>query len=519
MVTPPLKEIVARALAGGALFDVREAGEINQGHIPGASALPRRMIELQIAQLVQRRDTPVTIYDEGGGRAALAAATLKELGYTNVAVLEGGTAAWTAAGGALVEGKNVPSKTFAEEMFEHERLPQITAEALEEKRKTGAPFVLCDIRAPEEHAIGHVPGAHNVPGVELAAVAADLAGRNVPVVVHCAGRTRSILACQTLRALGVKDAYALKNGTMGWTLAGYTLEREPGAPLPPTEQSVRAGTQASRRLAEKEGAKAISAADTLALLADVRAGKANGYVFDVRQADAYAARHLKDTVWLPGGQAFLFADENIAVRSAPIVCVDDGGPQAWMTAYWFRRLGYPDVRVLEGGLAAVADPALMETGRHKPKPLQLDEARKAVPRVDAAQAQRLLASEPGATVVDVNTSKNYTRGHLAGAVWIPRGWLELWSTDGSVKLGSPLLVVCQNGLQSGYAGRTLAKLGHPRVMVLDGGLEAWKKAGLPLEEGKPQGRTVDVVKNPYERTKEDMVKYLDWEQKLAQKAP
>jgi len=120
--------------------------------------------------------------------------------------------------------------------------------------------------------------------------------------------------------------------------------------------------------------------------------------------------------------------------------------------------------------------------------------------------------------VDVNTSKNYARGHLAGAVWIPRGWLELWSTDGSCTLGSPLLVTCQNGLQSGYAARTLAKLGHPRVMVLDGGLDAWKKAGLPLEEGKPKGRTVDVVKNPYERTREDMVKYLDWEQKLAQKA-
>ena len=68
-----------------ALFDVREAAEIHGGHIPSATPLPRRMIELQIGQLVQNRSTPVVVYDEGGRRAALAAATLEQLGYSDVA--------------------------------------------------------------------------------------------------------------------------------------------------------------------------------------------------------------------------------------------------------------------------------------------------------------------------------------------------------------------------------------------------------------------------------------------------
>ena len=520
LISPATLAILRQSQDEWALFDVREPAEIHAGHIPNATPLPRRMIELQLAQLVQRRSTPIVLYDDGGKRAALASATLEELGYDNVSVLDGGTTAWIASGAALVEGKNVPSKAFAEEMFEHERVPQMTAEELAAKRAGGAPLVLCDIRAPDEHAIGHVPGAHNVPGVEIAAIAQDLVQRRETVIVHCAGRTRSILACQSLRALGVPDVYALKNGTMGWTLAGFELEREPGAPLPPTSQSLATGAQSSRKLAEEAGATAISPRDLIGMLEATRSGAANGYVFDVRQVDSYAQQHLRDSISLPGGQAVLFADDNVAINAAPIIFVDDGGPQAWMTAYWFKRLGYPRVSVLEGGIAALSahtDP--LETGRRKPRPLLLDAARAAVQSIDAAAAKKLLDAEPQATVVDVNTSKNFALGHIARSVWLPRGWLEIWSTDGTCTLGTPLLVACQNGLQSAYAARTLSKMGHPRVFVLEGGIAAWKKAGLALDKGKPDSRAADVVKSPYERTREDMVKYLDWEQKLSQKTP
>src|SRR5215218_9554885 len=114
------------------LFDVREAGEIHGGHIPGATALPRRMIELRIGELVMATNTPIVVYDEGGPRAELAAQTLERLGYRDVAILEGGTPAWTAEGSKLVEGRNVPSKLFAEQMFVEKAVPQITAETLHE---------------------------------------------------------------------------------------------------------------------------------------------------------------------------------------------------------------------------------------------------------------------------------------------------------------------------------------------------------------------------------------------------
>ena len=52
-----------------ALFDVREIGEAEAGHILGATFLPRRMIEFRIADLVPVRTTTIVIYDEGGKRA------------------------------------------------------------------------------------------------------------------------------------------------------------------------------------------------------------------------------------------------------------------------------------------------------------------------------------------------------------------------------------------------------------------------------------------------------------------
>jgi rhodanese-related sulfurtransferase len=70
-----------------AVFDVRERGEYNQGQIPNSTSLPRSQIEFRIGELVPNRRVPIIVYDEGGNRAGLAASTLTELGYSDVAVL------------------------------------------------------------------------------------------------------------------------------------------------------------------------------------------------------------------------------------------------------------------------------------------------------------------------------------------------------------------------------------------------------------------------------------------------
>jgi molybdopterin/thiamine biosynthesis adenylyltransferase/rhodanese-related sulfurtransferase len=81
-----------------AVIDVREQDEYIQGYIPGSSWIPRGYLELRIEDAVPERDRPVVLYCAGGTRSALAARSLRELGYTDVKSLAGGFGAWKRAG-------------------------------------------------------------------------------------------------------------------------------------------------------------------------------------------------------------------------------------------------------------------------------------------------------------------------------------------------------------------------------------------------------------------------------------
>jgi sulfur-carrier protein adenylyltransferase/sulfurtransferase len=80
------------------ILDVREADEVRSGMIPGAAWLPRGFLELKFEGLEPSRDRPVVVYCGGGFRSALAADTLRQMGYETVESLDGGFRAWTLAG-------------------------------------------------------------------------------------------------------------------------------------------------------------------------------------------------------------------------------------------------------------------------------------------------------------------------------------------------------------------------------------------------------------------------------------
>ncbi|MGC4191411.1 MAG: molybdopterin-synthase adenylyltransferase MoeB [Thermomicrobiales bacterium] len=83
---------------GATAIDVREADEVAQGLVPGATAIPRGFLESRIEDAVRDRDAPVVVYCAGGVRSAFAARSLQELGYTNVVSMAGGFGAWKSAG-------------------------------------------------------------------------------------------------------------------------------------------------------------------------------------------------------------------------------------------------------------------------------------------------------------------------------------------------------------------------------------------------------------------------------------
>ena len=114
-----------------ALLDVREAGEFGESHLLIATPLPYSRLELDIGTLVPRRSVRVVLCDDGeSGVARLAARRLREQGYSDVAVLDGGTKGWSAAGYTLFAGVNVPSKLFGELVEHVYHTPRLTAREL-----------------------------------------------------------------------------------------------------------------------------------------------------------------------------------------------------------------------------------------------------------------------------------------------------------------------------------------------------------------------------------------------------
>jgi len=81
-----------------ALLDVREREEYREGHLDGALSLPRGFLEMRVEEAVPDKSAPVIAYCAGGVRSLIAARTLKEMGYENVASMSGGYTAWKNAG-------------------------------------------------------------------------------------------------------------------------------------------------------------------------------------------------------------------------------------------------------------------------------------------------------------------------------------------------------------------------------------------------------------------------------------
>src|SRR5512134_447187 len=171
---------VSELLGGGgelALLDVREQGVHYRGHPFFACAAPLSRLELVIADLVPRKGAPVVLLDGGNdGLARKAFTRMTELGYSDVAILEGGCEGWRAAGLELFSGVNVPSKAFGEFVEHHYGTPRIPPAELKRLRESGRKLVILDSRPWEEYHRMNIPGGIDVPGAELVYRVHDLAG-------------------------------------------------------------------------------------------------------------------------------------------------------------------------------------------------------------------------------------------------------------------------------------------------------------------------------------------------------
>lgn len=91
----------------------------------------------------------------------------------------------------------------------------------------------------------------------------------------------------------------------------------------------------------------------------------------------------------------------------------------------------------------------------------------------------LMINKQDAVVVDVRNAEDYAGGHIINARHIPLPELEGRAGELNKFKNKPVILVCDKGLRSGMAVGVLKKLGFNEVLNLDGGIAAWRAAGLP----------------------------------------
>ena len=487
-----------------ALVDLREELIFSRGHLLFARSVPLSRLELKFAALVPRRGTRVVLCDEGDGLIADAAKILTRAGYDNVFALDGGPAAWAAAGLQLFSGVNVPSKAFGEFVEHTSHTPSIAADELDALIRAGTDMVVLDSRPFGEYRRISIPTAVNVPGAELVLRIHDIApSPQTLVVVNCAGRTRSIIGAQSLINAGVPNkVVALRNGTMGWTLAGHLCERGKAVRAPAVSCAGLAWARsAAERVARRFGIAHIDRATFERWRAESDARTL--YLLDVRDPDEYQAGHVAGARSAPGGQLVQATDQYIGTLGARVVLVDDTEVRAVMTASWLRQMGWQDVFVLaEAG---------QEAGW--PAPPMLASAPRPELAIDSAALAALMAGED-ATVVDLALSRDYLAAHIPGSWFAIRSRLKL--ALGKIPMRGTLVLTSEDGVLAALAAPGAAALVDRPVRYLDGGNAAWHTAGHPLLSADPRmgDEPVDVWLKPYERasgTTAAMNEYLSWE--------
>jgi len=363
-------------------------------------------------------------------------------------------------------------------------------------------FVIVDGRPFAEFRKMSIPGGICCPNGELALRIRDIVpDPATPIVVNCAGRTRSIIGAQLLIDFGVPNpVYALENGTQGWTLAGLRLEHGASRRYSGQVHARDAAglTARARALAERRGVGYVAPGVAHGWLADT---SRTTYFLDVRTAEEVAANGLPGFLHAPGGQLIQATDQWVGVKGARLVLVDEECVRAPVVASWLRQLGH-ETYVLTGGIAAAGAYAWRRRGPPSLEPLRTIAPTELVTALEGAAAQ----------VIDLRSSMAFRNGHIPQSTWSVRPRVAA-----AAEPGKAIVLVADEPPVAALAARDLAEAGHKDIRLLAGGQGAWCAAGLPVAATPELPADADCIDclffthGRYDGNQEAARQYLAWE--------
>ena len=379
-----------------ALIDTRERRDHVNGHWFGSTNIPLSVLGLQINRFVPEHDFPIHLLDWRDAPSAAAAYQLSEFGYSNI--VRHPTSIPDAFGHGFVKGEFVWSKAFGEVVAHTCGLQEITPADYLDHYKDAQLF---DVRPTAEYAQFTIPGSHSLPNSLLLANMDTLAHSGKCALLHCAGRTRSIIGACTLKAAGYNGKFVIfKGGTQAWQLDGH--EREFNAKRLFATESDNAKpvkgflNKWDIRFTELDHAS----------LRPFISEHANHLLFDVSDDAATGQLGSHNILKISGTNLIQQTDRSIARYHVPVILFDVGsGSRAAFAAYWLQSMGF------SVSVVYLAD-AL--TGSTSQKPLhQKTEVPHSVFSID----QLLKHRDSSGKIFDLRASQAYTKGHLKGCQW------------------------------------------------------------------------------------------------------
>lgn len=498
------------------VVDVRDRAEVQaDGTLLLAVPIPFSELEISALRLVPRLDTPVVIVDgDGGALAQAASASLHTVGYSDVAVLDGGTHAWAAAGNELYTSTAIIGQAFGEHLDHAENTPHISVQEARELVARGDDVLFLDSRPLAEFIKHSLPQGISAPGAEIVNRGIELIDSpETVVVVNCAGRTRSIVGAQALINAGVTNpVYALDGGTMSWTLDGHELAcgliSEAAAP---SARSVERRRDVTEHLIKRFHLNVLAADAARPAHESATPGRTT-FLLDVRTPQEYTERHVAGSLSTPSWDLAPWVFRHVGTLRARLVVVDDGpGLRAALTGSWLLQQGWPDVSV-----ARIEDfpPDRLVAG---PEVVR----RPIPPTAPSISVADLDADLDSYTVLDVSAAGVHSAGRIPDSVLVSRAHLIRHPRD--VDSEKPLVLVSEDGVIASLAAGPLSAALDRRVAVVTGGTKAWIRAGLLLETGPPQ-RVVGGHSEPVSPWQvadrfaqhDGFRNYLEWEIKLTE---
>ena len=491
MIAPIFEELYNRG-APFCLIDCRERRDYVNGHWFGSTNIPLSTLPTRLPFLCQDRSFPIHYLDWGDTASEVTLKYMCGMGYHNVTAHK--TMPPTGPNNGYVQGEYVWSKAFGEIVSHQSGVLEVSPKQYLSDHQDAQ---LVDVRPYNEYNRFTLPGSKNLPNSLLLANIDGLRQHDGLVLLHCAGRTRSIIGAHTLQAAGYDGRFGIfRGGTQAWELDGF--KRENGA-----IQNIAACSETKTHVTDflRRWQIMCTTINPYDLDEFIKSRKSQ-LMFDVSDdsANGYLVAHR--VIKISGTNLVQQTDRSIARYNVPIILFDTAsGCRAAFGAYWLSRMGF------------TVEIAIVQENSFTLAPQQRDDSVKN----ENSPVPRWLAN--GTQIFDFRLHKDYISGHIKTSIW--HNITSILSKKPERKTIGVVAPCAKTGkmisdILTGYGW-------HIDTVC------SWADQGLELNSLLSTGVLSDADKTPIDQSAlfagrhfgvlKDAKDYLDWEERLPELIP